>query len=143
MSSSTLPSSPLPLNTGTISDDHCDICNLLVADNDKALICDKCEKWIHAKCTKMSDIRYEHHEVNPEDIFVCRNCRTCGICDKIIALNHKFIECSSCMSYVHIKCNKFDAKQYDRHLEDENPTFCFRCNRENLPFLDLNDKQHG
>ena len=70
-----------------------------------ALICDKCEKWVHAKCTKMSDIRYEHHEINLEDIFECRKCRTCGICDKVIALNHKFIECNSCMNYVHIKGN--------------------------------------
>ena len=47
------------------------------------------------------------------------------------------------MKLVHIKCNKFDAKQYERYLEDENPTFCLSCNRENLPFLDLNDKQYG
>ena len=93
MTSSNLPPSPTqPLNTKIISDDLCGICNLLVADDDKALICDKCEKWIHAKRTKMSDIRYEHHEVNPGEIFECRNCRTCGTCDKVIALNHNFIE---------------------------------------------------
>ena len=46
------------------------------------------------------------------------------------------------MSYVHIKCNKFAVKQYERYLEDENPTFCLNCNRENLPFLDLNNKQY-
>ena len=80
---------------------------------------------------------------NPEAIFECRNCRTCSICDKVIALNHKFIECNSCMKLVHIKCNKFDAKQYERYVEDENPTFCLSCNREKLPFLEHNDKQYG
>ena len=46
------------------------ICNRLVTDT---------------KCTNMSNIRYEHR---------------CGIlCDKVIASNHKFIDCSACMNY--------------------------------------------
>ena len=90
----------------------------------------------------MPDIRYEHHQVNPEDIFECRKCRSCGICDKVIASNQKFIDCKLCKNYVHKKCNKFDDKQYNRYLKDKNPTFCFKCNQENLPFLNINDKQH-
>ena len=64
MTSSSPTSLLPPSNTGRISDDLCGICNHLVTDDDKALVCDKCEKWVHAKCTKMPDIRYEHHEVN-------------------------------------------------------------------------------
>ena len=111
MSSSTLsrPVSPSPLsNTGNISDDLCGICTHIVTENDKALICDLCDNWIHAKCEKMSDIQYEHHEINYEDIFRCRKCRTCGICNKLIASNQKFIYCDNCTGLVHIKCNKFD-----------------------------------
>ena len=63
-SPSSSPTSPLPPSyIEIISDDLCGICNLLVTDDDKALVCDKCEKWVHAKCTKLSDIRYEHHKV--------------------------------------------------------------------------------
>ena len=139
-SSSSLPSYP-SLNpssiTGNISDNLCGICNFLIADEDKSLMCHKCEKWIHTKCTKMTDIRYEHHQVNPEVVFECRICRTCGICNKFIASNHKFIDCSACENYVHIKCNRFDSRQYDRYLKDNSPTFCFKCNQENFPFLTL------
>ena len=90
MSSSTLShplSPPSLLSTGTISDDFCGICTQIVKADDKALMCDICDNWIHAKCDKMSDIQYEHHEINYEDIFRCRKCRTCGICNKIIASN--------------------------------------------------------
>ena len=144
--SSSLPSSPSPspsIIAENISDENCGICHHVVTDNDKALICDRCEKWIHTKCTKMPDIKYEHHIINYEDTFECRNCRTCGICDKIIASNHKFVDCNTCRKYVHIKCNKFDEKQYDRYKKDKNPTFCLKCNEENLPFLNLSDKQHS
>ena len=58
-------------------------------------MCDNCDKWIHAKCEKMQDIRYEHHEINIEENFVCRKCRTCRICDKIIATNQNFVECDN------------------------------------------------
>ena len=140
------PTSPsLSSNTVSISDDLCGICAHIVTDNDKALICDMCDNWIHAKCNKMSDIQYEHHEINYEDIFRCRKCRTCGICDKLIASNQKFIYCDNCTGLVHIKCNKFDDKQHEKYLkqQDKYPTFCLNCNQENLPFLKLTDKQHS
>ena len=52
------------------------------------------------------------------------------------------MECDNCRKYVHIKCNKFDDKQFKRYEKDENPTFCLSCNQESLPFLKLTDKQH-
>ena len=139
-----LPTSPPPSSSlESISDDCCGICTLLVTDDAKALICDICEKWIHAKCDRMPDITYEHHEINHEAIFICRKCRTCGICDRIIASNQNYIYCDNCTSLIHVKCNMFDNKQYDKYVKDENPTFCLQCNQENIPFLKLNDKQHG
>ena len=137
-----LPPLPPPLSKNENTNDLCGIFNKTVKDNDKALICDKCGKWVHAKCTKMPSIKYEHHQINPEDIFECRKCRTCSVCHKVIASNQKFIDCSACRNYVHIKCNLFDSKQYDQHKEKTNPViFCVKCNKENLPFFDLKHKE--
>ena len=110
-------------------------------DDDKALMCDICKKWIHVQCEKMSDILFEHHHINREEIFICRQCRTCGICNRRIATNQNFIHCDLCSNLAHVKCNKFDDKQYKKYLKDENATFCLKCIQENLPFLKLNDEQ--
>ena len=32
----------------------CKICNNLVAENHKAIQCDKCQLWVHIKCSKIN-----------------------------------------------------------------------------------------
>ena len=32
----------------------CNICNDLVAENHKAIQCDKCQLWVHIKCSKIN-----------------------------------------------------------------------------------------
>ena len=36
----------------------------------------------------------------------------CGVCEKLIALNHKAIRCNLCNYKVHIKCNKLEENEY-------------------------------
>ena len=36
----------------------------------------------------------------------------CGICKKTVGKNHNAIECSTCLNWIHIKCNKFEKKDY-------------------------------
>ena len=55
----------------------------------------------------------------------------CGVCEKIIAKNHKAIRCSICNYKIHIKCNKTEVKDYKN----------IKCKEEILPFQSLTDQQ--
>ena len=131
------PIPPQPLDP---IDDFCGICNTEVKNADKALICDRCNKWIHTKtkCNKLTKKEYQHHALNPEAPFECKKCRQCGLCHKTIAKNHKFLNCTECNSKVHIKCNKLTEN--DQKYSFDNPCFsCKSCLEQNLPLQQLDD----
>ena len=109
--------------------------------NDRGILCNKCHKWVHIKCSNISIIKYEHYQINHEEIFECKNCKICGICDKGIASNHKKLNCRICMNYVHIKCNKFDKADYEYYQKKDDEFFCINCLTNNLPLLNLKDKE--
>ena len=65
----------------------CVICSKEVKDCDRALMCDKCEEWIHIKVTVK---QHKHHQNNENEIFECKNCSKCNdtpILDSDIQLN--------------------------------------------------------
>ena len=107
---------------------------------DEALICDRCNKWIHTKtkCNKLTKEEHQHHALNPEAPFESKTCRQCGLCYKTIAKNHKFLNYTECNSKVHIKCNKLTEK--DQKYYFDNPCFsCKSCLEQNLPLQQLDD----
>ena len=66
----------------------------------------------------------------------------CSICSKAVHNRHRAIECDTCKQWVHIKCNKLDAKDYKYHQENPNaPFLCLKCSEEYLPFSLLNNNQ--
>ena len=42
-----------------VSSDFCGLCDKIVRNNHRAIKCDICEKWIHAKCNHINKTRYE------------------------------------------------------------------------------------
>jgi len=63
----------------------------------------------------------------------------CGICHKPVAINHRAIQCDQCESWIHIKCQYLDAKDYKLFQNDESLDFtCIPCKSENIPFTNLN-----
>ena len=46
--------------------DLCGICYKIVYENDKSILCNKCNKWIHIKCNKLTVKQYKYYQVNPE-----------------------------------------------------------------------------
>ena len=107
-----------------------------------AICCDTCGKWIHVRCASISTIQYEHYQINPEEYFECKVCRTCGVCEKVIAVNHKKVKCKLCLKYIHIKCNKFDhiAFKYHQNSGDAD-LYCITCLSEHVPFSSLNNSE--
>ena len=44
--------------------------------------------------------------------------------------------------YVHIKCNKFDRKDYNDYKNDPSlPFYCLNCLGDTIPFSKLNDNE--
>ena len=51
----------------------------------------------------------------------------CIICKKTIAKNHRHLNCESCKSQVHIKCNETDEKTYKQIIQENLPQNCILC----------------
>ena len=131
----TTPNPPAPCDN-----DQCGICEIII--NTKAILCNKCNRWIHIKCNKVTIKQYKYYQENPEATFECKNCNMCGVCNKIVAKNHHAIECNTCLKWIHIKCNKFSDKEYKSFQENSDMHFfCINCMADSLPLLTLNDNQ--
>ena len=63
----------------------------------------------------------------------------CGICAKTIAKNHRFVNCKSCKSKVHIKCNNTDAITYNSLSAEDRAVICITCQCDNIPFQKLSE----
>ena len=59
----------------------------------------------------------------------------CGICNRIIAKNHRYIRCNICNFKVHIKCNETDDKTYAKMKTNDETMFCIKCNEDIMPFF--------
>ena len=59
----------------------------------------------------------------------------CGICNRTIGTNHRYIRCNLCNFKVHIKCNETDDKTYAKMKNNDETMFCIKCNEDILPFF--------
>ena len=60
----------------------------------------------------------------------------CGICNKVIGKNHRFLRCNLCNYKVHVKCNKTDDKTYyNIQLSSDKTILCLKCKEDNIPFF--------
>ena len=51
----------------------------------------------------------------------------CGICERLVAANHRAICCASCDTWIHIKCANMAPKEYQKHQNSSCTWICFRC----------------
>ena len=64
----------------------------------------------------------------------------CGICAKIVAKNHRAINCDICNYWVHAKCNHINKTAYESLMNDQKTWSCIKCVNNSLPFLDCSDE---
>ena len=111
-------------------------------NNDKAIECNKCQSWIHIKCNNITIKQDKNFQNNEEEIFECKNCCKCQVCNKIVASNHRAIECNICQRWVYIKCKKLDQKDYNTYQANgDKKFFCINCLTETLPLQSVNNTQ--
>ena len=66
----------------------------------------------------------------------------CGVCSKAVGTGHQAIECDTCKTWIHLKCNKFDKTDYKSYQDNPDQTFvCIKCYADNIVFSTLNDNQ--
>jgi len=66
----------------------------------------------------------------------------CGVCNRTVAINHRAIECNICFEWIHIKCNKFNQKDYEFYQNNTNEKFfCLKYIDGNIPFSSINNNQ--
>ena len=80
------------------------------------------------------DDREMHKDLDPPITY-------CGTCSEKIQNRHKFVNCSTCQSKIHIKCNNIEYYTYHKMKKDKVISMCTKCN-ENLPFHNSKDYEH-
>ena len=62
--------------------DPCGICKKTVKTDQKSILCDSCETWIHISCNKTSISEYEHL-VHKSDLWHCQACNIKNNIDRL------------------------------------------------------------
>ena len=138
---------------------YCGGCNKIIAKKHRKIECKFCSIHFHITCN-LTDVKTYNKTIREDLPQVCRSCHPkfqishdlpdlnlpqeklkCGVCTKTIASNHRKIQCCSCNSKIHIKCNKTDAKTYNLITKKNIPVICIKCQVNNIPFQNLSDLQ--
>ena len=57
----------------------------------------------------------------------------CGVCEKPVATNQRAMQCDSCDSWVHIKCDRMSTAEYNLFAKHQWLAWeCWKCNMPNL-----------
>ena len=91
---------------------QCKICAKFVRKNDRALQCDDCNRWVHARCAAISKKEYENLMAD-ENEWYCPNCvADCGLCSRPVFNSHKAVECDQCHLWIHTDCSQIKEEEY-------------------------------
>ena len=95
----------------------CKTCCKSIAKTRRFISCHQCQSNFHVKCFK-TDSNTSGKNKNKSTQEICIQCqqknKKCGICVKIIAKNHRYVNCSKCFGKFHLKCNEIDDKTYNQ-----------------------------
>ena len=50
-------------------------CGKPVKSNQKSIVCDQCNKWVHLKCTDLSTEQFDFLRENVESVLYCLQCK--------------------------------------------------------------------
>ena len=127
----------------------CAICSKTIAKNHRNILCEICNCQVHIKCN-LTDVTSYNKIIRDKLPQKCKTCDPsqinikpkCCVCNRKIADNHKKLECNTCQSFIHIKCNKTDPKHYDKIMKDTGSPKIDHCNNcliDNIPFQNLSE----
>ena len=112
-------------------------CKKVVGEGEESICCDKCEKWVHFRCTGLNEEQLE--QLGSTSIpYICDRClNTCLICSKLCRINQKLIRCLACKHAVHAKCRLPTYGTFFHDAGSEEQFFCSPC-IEDAPALSNN-----
>ena len=108
-------------------------CNKIVKDNEKAIQCDQCDRWIHQICAHMSTEQYENLSKSPEQWFCSLCTKTCDLCSKNIPLIDSFLKCEKCCITIHSECATGKSDVTSKTSSSLFSWQCYKCNNKMCP----------
>ena len=105
-------------------------CKGKVREGEESICCDKCNNWVHFRCTVLTNDEL-NHLISTDDTFTCDRClKTCLNCKRYCRINQKTHVCKICMQQIHEKCL---TDEYGRFLNDSDSGslnfFCCNCSQ--------------
>ena len=107
-------------------------CKENVREGDESICCDKCNKWVHFRCTDLPNDEL-NLLISTDNLYTCDRClKTCLKCEKVCRINQKVHICKMCKQHIHEKCK---TDEYGCILDDPvsgSPSFfCCNCSLNN------------
>jgi hypothetical protein len=105
----------------------------LVKRNDKAIQCDGCDLWVHARCENISKKDYDKLVKAEQSDWFCTNCSAqCYLCNKQVKPNDPAVQCDNCNNWIHNKCSGIKSEEY-KELQTSSATWiCPTCDAMNF-----------
>ena len=124
----------------TDKNEKCVKCSKIVYENSNSIACDKCQGWLHLRCSGLK--RKDFVKITEDTEFICKYCKNspCGKCNAPVYPFQNAIQCShdDCLSWYHLRCTHFTSGEYynrKSRLHTE-AWYCPECTH--LPFDNIN-----
>ena len=119
-----------------MNEEKCKKCKKLLRKNSNSICCDVCNKWLHFKCSTLTQEEFDFHAKNELEFWRCEYC-TPSICKckLIIKNNQKSILCNICKTKIHLKCSG------KSNSESTSNWFCKWCLADILPFNNMDNRK--
>ena len=119
-------------NPGPSQTAPCLICDKGVSWRSKALQCDGCNRWLHARCIAIDNRTFTTLQNNP-DPWLCPQCAPCQInfpctiCRKAVTWEAKALQCDGCDCWTHIGCATMGENTYNDLQDSSKLWLCLGC----------------
>ena len=121
---------------------NCPSCKVEVKNNDDSICCDKCNKWVHCDCSKLSQSAFSIYCQESSFEWICEACTNdfCYKC-KVIFRYGKSICCDHCYRWFHLKCSRLNNETFQKLSNSTNSWHCPDCNNHIFPFNSIDNRK--
>ena len=129
-----------------MSEYKCKKCRKTVGNNSKSICCDSCNKWIHYKCTSLTQNEFDFHTKNELEFWRCDFCipRICK-CGLVAKHNQNKLCCKICNTWTHLKCSGLNKNDFNEQMlkkkKKKDDWYCRSCITQILPFSSIDNKK--
>ena len=124
-------------------DDYCKICYKRFSSVDDCLFCESCCRWVHLKCTTLSNKGFDEMCKNCLP-FYCNVCTPkmslCCKCQLVCANTKRYFTCFLCYQKCHVECVSIQNKNIKNHIKKGNfKYYCDNCKKSVFPFQNVDN----